>query len=306
MLDEAMIDRRRLPLNALRVFETVASAGSVRGGAHRLSITQSAASRHIAVLEAALGVRLFDRRPRGVGLTDAGEILFVAVRRGLDGIQVALNQVRSDRAVRLHAPPAFVTKDFLNLIGNFRRAYPDVPVEIASRSETGGSDEAADLAIVFDRAQGEKASCDLLVRIIFTPLCAKAAGPRVGEPLENFLNRSELAHVRISGEPETHLWDQFAARAGIILRPRSSITFATADAAARYAAAGNGVMLGEPTRSIDDNGDGLFAPFPDAASDLGYGYYLQSEAEAFANGAIAKLRRWIVESFAIGTGGNTR
>jgi DNA-binding transcriptional LysR family regulator len=301
-----MMDRRRLPLNALRVFETVASAGSVRGGAHQLSITQSAASRHIAVLESTLGVRLFDRQPRGMGLTDAGEILFAAVTRGLDGIQEALNRIHSDRAVRLHAPPAFVTKDFLNLIGNFRRAYPDVSVEIASRSETGGSDEAADLAIVFDRARSAREARDLLMRIVFTPLCAMTAGPRADEPLDDFLNRSELAHVRISGEPESHLWDQFAARLGITLRPRSSITFETADAAARYAAAGNGVMLGEPTRLLEDKGDGLFAPFPEAASDLGYGYFLQSGAEALSTGAVAKLRRWLADSFAFETTGGKR
>lgn len=67
--------------NHLALFHAVAEAGSVSGGALRLHISQPAVSKQIGELESALGVRLFDRLPRGVRLTDAGRVLAEYARR---------------------------------------------------------------------------------------------------------------------------------------------------------------------------------------------------------------------------------
>jgi DNA-binding transcriptional LysR family regulator len=59
----------------LRYFRAVAEHGSVRHAAERLFVAQSAVSRQIALLEEELGVPLFERRARGMALTDAGRLL---------------------------------------------------------------------------------------------------------------------------------------------------------------------------------------------------------------------------------------
>ena len=59
-------------LKAVQAFEAVARTGSVTLAAVDLSISQSAVSYHIQVLETALGVNLLDRRSRNVCLTEAG------------------------------------------------------------------------------------------------------------------------------------------------------------------------------------------------------------------------------------------
>ena len=58
--------------NELRYFVTVADEGQITRAAEKLRIAQPALSRAIAHLEAQLGVRLLERNPRGVTLTDAG------------------------------------------------------------------------------------------------------------------------------------------------------------------------------------------------------------------------------------------
>lgn len=62
-------------LRAMEVFEAVAETGQMTAAARMLGMTQSAASQHIAALEKAYGVTLFDRSVRPTRLTQAGTLL---------------------------------------------------------------------------------------------------------------------------------------------------------------------------------------------------------------------------------------
>ena len=66
---------RALPLNALRAFDAVARLSSFTRAGQELGMTQTAVSYQIKLLEETLGVRLFERRPRQVELTEAGRRL---------------------------------------------------------------------------------------------------------------------------------------------------------------------------------------------------------------------------------------
>jgi len=70
-----------LNLNHLRVFRAVSETRSITEAARRLHISQPAASKQLADLETHVGVALVERRPRGVRLTAAGEVLARHARR---------------------------------------------------------------------------------------------------------------------------------------------------------------------------------------------------------------------------------
>ena len=66
---------RRMKLQDLHVLMTVVQTGSMRKAATLLNTSQPAISRSIAELENAVGVRLLDRYPHGVGPTAYGQAL---------------------------------------------------------------------------------------------------------------------------------------------------------------------------------------------------------------------------------------
>src|SRR5258708_28140004 len=66
---------RDLDSTLLRAFVTVAETGAVGVAAARLARTQAAVSMQLRRLEEELGQRLLDRSPRGVQLTEAGQLL---------------------------------------------------------------------------------------------------------------------------------------------------------------------------------------------------------------------------------------
>ena len=70
---------------ALRYFSEVAHSGSLTEASSRLHIAASALSRQIAALESQIGSPLFERHPRGMVLSAAGEILLQHVRRYQNG-----------------------------------------------------------------------------------------------------------------------------------------------------------------------------------------------------------------------------
>ena len=69
-------------------------------GADALHLTAAAVHQQIRNLEEQVGVPLFDRLPRGMQLTLAGEIVIAAVRRGQRDFDNALTQVEDLRALR--------------------------------------------------------------------------------------------------------------------------------------------------------------------------------------------------------------
>lgn len=88
----------RLPLNALRVFEAVASRLSFAEAAEALSVTPAAVSQQIKALEDYLQMPVLRRSGRKVELTPEGARLLPGVRAGLDSLVVALREMRMMRA----------------------------------------------------------------------------------------------------------------------------------------------------------------------------------------------------------------
>ncbi len=85
---------------AFRCLDAVARRGSVRKAAESLHLTAAAVHQQILNFEEQVGTPLFDRLPRGMQLTAAGEIVLAAVRRAQRDFDQALSQVEDLRTLR--------------------------------------------------------------------------------------------------------------------------------------------------------------------------------------------------------------
>src|SRR6202161_688339 len=132
---KSTIDRRWLPLNALRAFEGVAKHSSFTAAANALLISQSALSRHVIALEKLIGVQLFERRPHALVLTKAGQHLLTAVTKSLDRLEYALDDIHNEgtstlRTLRVQMPPTFAAHLAVPILRDFRRAAAEVVIDL--------------------------------------------------------------------------------------------------------------------------------------------------------------------------------
>jgi LysR family transcriptional regulator, glycine cleavage system transcriptional activator len=146
--------RRFLPsLSALQAFDAAARHLSFTRAGEDLMLTQSGISRQIAALEAHLGVRLFERTGSRLVLTDAGRSYAEDVRAALDRLEeVSIDAVRgrrTDAALRLGASMTFGLRWLLPRLGDFERAFPDLPLEVVVVPPGADPEGAgADLAVL--------------------------------------------------------------------------------------------------------------------------------------------------------------
>src|ERR1700738_5589714 len=90
--------RQLPPLNAVRAFEAAARSESFTRAAEELCVTQGAVSHQVKALEAALGIKLFNRERQGLLITEAGRDYLAVARDALDRIAVGTERLLQRQA----------------------------------------------------------------------------------------------------------------------------------------------------------------------------------------------------------------
>jgi DNA-binding transcriptional LysR family regulator len=132
-----------MDLRQLRYFVTVAETGHITRAAARLGMQQPPLSQQIRALEDSLGTPLFHRHPKGVTLTDAGELLLADSRRLLEdanAVRARMQAVAKGLAGALTvgftssaAAHAFTPR----VLRECRGTYPDIALQIREDHAAG-------------------------------------------------------------------------------------------------------------------------------------------------------------------------
>lgn len=266
-------NKPRLSLGMLRGFEAAARRLSFTIAAGDLCITQSAVSRQIQTLEDQLRTPLFHRTNRCLELTEAGQVLFSAVKEATELIDRAVAKLDERRAraeLAIIAASPFASCWLVPRLAQFAQAYPECSVRIEAANEmTPLSVNGSDLAIWHFPPGAAPLDSVRLVDDEVLPVCSPALTQNPNRPLRS---PDDLAgHVLIQFATTINkraVIDWFRWRQQMQLEnmvPTGTLSFSHYDQVLRAALDGSGVALGRlPLVSAHLREGTLKAPFGDA------------------------------------------
>jgi LysR family glycine cleavage system transcriptional activator len=262
---EALMGRKLPPLNALRAFEVAARAGNFTKAARILNVSQGAVSRHIAQLEAFLGLRLFVRNQRDVRLTSQGVEYAQVISEAFDRIEFATQanrQQAGNRVVRIRLFPTVAMKWLIGRLGRFQALHPTINVQVTIANElVDMGAEEIDFTIQIPATAKPGIRYDKLFPIELVPVCSPdhlngAAGLR--QP------RDLLDHTLLHSMKRPHDWRSWFDAADVATGSlREGLTFGNSSLAYQAAIDGLGVAMGHVELVQDDlNAGRLMVVYP--------------------------------------------
>ena len=193
-----------LSLRQLRAFDEVARQGAFAPAARELCLTQSALSESIRQLEEAVGMRLFDRTTRTVGLTSAGQAFLQDVRQAFETLEQGVQNL-SDLAalrrgkVRIAAAPSVLAVLLLPALPQLRAQHPGIEVELTEDSAEGIAQRVHDGRVDFGVGAAHPAGVELVTQPLVSDrmgLVAPADEPLLRKPK---LKAADVAHLPFVG-----------------------------------------------------------------------------------------------------------
>lgn len=210
-----------LPLSQLAAFEASARFRSFTAAARALNVQQPAISRQVAALELRLGGPLFLRTKPKLTLTANGEALFRAVSGGFQSIRTEIRRLEASRRaapVVVNVSIGFASLYLMPRLGDFHARHPEHSVQIVTRDQNAGFDEAAaDIVITFGETALPEAQSAVIVREQLAPICAPGVIPDDAPlPLE-VLPEQKLLHM--SSEDHFDDWARYFEGSGLSAPP---------------------------------------------------------------------------------------
>jgi DNA-binding transcriptional LysR family regulator len=235
-------------LHHLAIFHTIAETGSISACAARMHISQPAISRQLKEFEQRIGVVLFERLPRGMRLTQPGEVLRDYAARLFEiarTAEAALKELSDGRQGQLSIGASNTVGTYIlpRLLAHFRRSHPSVGISMFVGNTEQVSQGVADLRFMLGFIEGplhvpdlraDRFSEDEIVPVTAAdhPLSSKrrlAPADLAGEPL--------LMRERGSGTRE--LVENCLRRHGV--RPGYIVEFGSTEAIKQAAVHGGGI-----------------------------------------------------------------
>ena len=215
-------------------------------------------TKHLAALEARLGVKLFHRTTRRLSITESGRNYLEASERILADIEAADAAVSADRVeprglLRLNAPVAFGTRQIAPLLAEFATLHPRVGVELGLNDRLIDlAEEGWDLAIRI----GTLDSSSLIARRIARCRLVVCAAPSYldarGRPrsVTSLTDHNCLGYT-LSQQTAADHW-LFGARAEFSVKVSGDLRANNGDALRAAAIAGQGLIY-QPTFIVADD-----------------------------------------------------
>ncbi|SIR12554.1 transcriptional regulator, LysR family [Rhizobium sp. RU35A] len=282
-------------LSSLRAFEAAARHLSMTRAGEELHVTAGAVSLQVRELEANLGLALFERHPRRLELTAAGQDYATALRSAFRLIRQATDTVRAHARpdiVTLSCTTGFAVHWLMPRLDAFQAAHPAIDLRFGTTARL--VDFRADsVALAVRHGLGaypglisEKLVKDDLV-VVASPERAARLGP---EPAARQLSDETLIHD--AGRNDWRLWLEAEGaldvdwRRGPVIAPDSNGAIETARAGLGFA------LVRESFAAADLAAGRLVAPFRRSIASR-FAYYLVYPPDALDRASVRTVRDWL-------------
>lgn len=282
------------PLGALRAFEAAGRHLNFRLAAEEIGVTQGAVAQQVRGLEAALEVRLFDRLPRGLALTEAGRAYLQPVQRALRLITEATDALLPRRAVlTVSVTPSFATRWLVPRLGLLTASAPELDVRVvASQAMANFQSDGVDIAVRQGRPPfGPGLTAELLFPVAFYAVCSPAL--QAGDhPIKT---PQDLAHHVLLHDSHG-LWPVFLERVcgGAPRAISRALRFSQTSLALDAALAGQGVALASDPMVAGDLAAGRLCRPLEASIQSEIGFYIIAPRRPRKPEQVERMRAWLI------------
>jgi LysR family glycine cleavage system transcriptional activator len=285
------------PLTALRAFEAAARHLSFTRAAQELSVTQTAISHQVKLLEEHLGTLLFRRLPRRIVLTSDGLAWAHELREVFGRLEEANRKLRigarPDRpVVSVSVIPSFAARWLVPRLGRFLECHSDCDVRISpTEHPVDFRSEAVDVGIRYGMGKYPGLVVDKLADDAYVVVCAPSVASRRRLSRVEDLRKHVLLHDDArdawASWLEARDVDGVDATRGTVLTDSSMLV----EAAVR----GQGIALARWSLAVDDLAAGrLILPFPRIRPmPTGRSYYLVGPRETLTRPHVSLFCTWL-------------
>ncbi|RAU22127.1 LysR family transcriptional regulator [Paramagnetospirillum kuznetsovii] len=280
------------PLTTLRLFEAAARLMSFKLAADELAVTPSAVSHGIQTLEDWLGVKLFIRYNRSLGLTDAGAAYLPQVQQALDLLAKATENIpgrRPSGKLSVSSAPTFASRWLLPSLPRFQVLHPQIQVSIDTQArQVEFPRDGIDAAIRLAKGPWEGLYALKLSDEFLVPVCAPAIAAGISTA-EDLARVTLLYNIAVS--TDWPFW--FEAKGVPAVTPQGSSNFDTIHMTTKAAIRGLGVAIGRlPMIQGEIDAGNLVAVLgPPVASPTAY--WFVTGPDSLARPEVKAFRDWL-------------
>jgi LysR family glycine cleavage system transcriptional activator len=287
--------RRLLFLNGIKAFEAAARSGSFSAAGAELNVSAAAVSRMVHLLEARLGVALFERKANRLAMTPAGRAYQSGLTPIFDALASLTAQVTapsSVRALTIGVGPTFAMRWFIPRLADFRAVEPDIDVRITTGGAAAPFGDDWSCGIKLGDGDWPGLVAEPLFAGDLVPVCA----PRLAAQLKRPGDLRGPGLLRVAHSPDD--WPLWLNAAGVARLTARGQEFQFYGQALQAAVDGLGVAMGIRPYIDDDLAAGrLVAPFA-LTVPKGMRWYLVYRSFQTGQRDFAAFRRWIMRAAA--------
>ncbi len=286
----------------MRVFCIAAEHESFRDAAESLFLTSSAVSHQVKHLETELGVKLFERTPRSIVLTDSGRALYEDVQPLLaqfDAVTRRHAQSGPSRSLRISVQPFFASELFVPRLPEFVARHPDIDISVDTSDKSPDKHPGiADVSIRIFKSPPENLAFHRLFQLHLRP----AASPDFYDSVKVKAGRIVSDFPLAVHQSRAKAWRHWERSSGIKLPDhKNSIQLDSMIAVARAAERGLGAALVPMQLSDAWFASSSLVQLFDHELVTKDAYYLVCRKEDRDNEAIRVFREWVLQNFADGS-----